>query len=129
MSCNRHTIFDPGCVSHSWETSNTVVLADASLYYTKKQVDDIIAGQLTPESFEEMIKNIVEEALTEDVATKSDLSRVEELVRKNAEDILEVKDSLAKDYLTKLQALDMFNAYAKVEGETLSLNENILIIP
>lgn len=129
MGCNRHTRFDPGCVENSWNVVNATVLANADNYYTKRQVDDIIAGQLTPESFEEMIKNIVEEALTEDVATKSDLTRVEELVRKNAEDILDVKDSLAKDYLTKLQALDMFNAYAKVENETLTLNENILIIP
>lgn len=127
MSCKSY--FDPCKVSHCWESSNTVVLADASLYYTKKETDELLSGGLEPEELKKLIQTVVEEALTEDVATKDDLSRVEELVRKNAEDILDVKDSLAKDYLTKLQALDMFNAYAKVENETLTLNENILIIP
>ena len=121
----------PDCDMKRWEyCDNTVVLANADSYYTKKQVDDLIDDVSGMTSVE------VQEQIDESIKTKADKSEVNELaqqVRQNAQRILNTytKDetnSLLTAYLTKLEANGMVPNYAKVNGDTLTLNnENITI--
>ena len=121
----------PDCDMKRWEyCDNTVVLANADAYYTKKQVEDLIddVSGMTPAE--------VQEQIDESIRTKADKSEVNELaeqVRQNAEAILnrytkQETNSLLQSYLTKLEAKGMFANYSKVSGDVLSLNdENITI--
>lgn len=121
----------PDCDINRWEyCDNTVVLANADYYYTKKQVEDLIddVSGMTPTE--------VQEQIDESIKTKADKSEVNELaqqVRDNAQKILNTytkqeTNSLLTAYLTKLEANGMVANYAKVNGDTLTLNnENITI--
>ena len=121
----------PDCDMKRWEyCDNTVVLANADAYYTKKQVEDLIddVSGMTPAE--------VQEQIDESIRTKADKSEVNELaeqVRQNAEAILnrytkQETNSLLQSYLSKLEAKGMFANYSKVSGDVLSLNdENITI--
>lgn len=121
----------PDCDMKRWEyCDNTVVLANADAYYTKKQVEDLIddVSGMTPAE--------VQEQIDESIKTKADKSEVNELaqqVRENAQRILntytkEETNSLLTAYLTKLEANGMVANYAKVNGDTLTLNnQNITI--
>ena len=121
----------PDCDMKRWEyCDNTVVLANADSYYTKKQVDDLI------DDVSGMTSAEVQEQIDESIKTKADKSEVNELaqqVRQNAQRILNTytKDetnSLLTAYLTKLEANGMVANYAKVNGDTLTLNnQNITI--
>lgn len=121
----------PDCDMKRWEyCDNTVVLANADSYYTKKQVEDLI------DDVSGMTQAEVQEQIDESIKTKADKSEVNELaqqVRQNAQRILNTytKDetnSLLTAYLTKLEANGMVANYAKVNGDTLTLNnENITI--
>lgn len=121
----------PDCDMKRWEyCDNTVVLANADYYYTKKQVENLI------DDISGMTQAEVQEQIDESIKTKADKSEVNELaqqVRQNAQRILNTytKDetnSLLTAYLTKLEANGMVANYAKVNGDTLTLNnENITI--
>ena len=121
----------PDCDMKRWEyCDNTVVLANADAYYTKKQVEDLIddVSGMTPAE--------VQEQIDESIRTKADKSEVNELaeqVRQNAEAILnrytkQETNSLLQSYLTKLEGKGMIANYAKYNNQVLSLNdENITI--
>lgn len=121
----------PDCDMKRWEyCDNTVVLANADYYYTKEQVDKKI------EDVEGMTHEDVQKQIDESIKDKADKSEVNELAQKvseNAQRILNTYDknetnSLLQAYLTKLEANSMVANYAKVNGDTLTLNnENITI--
>lgn len=121
----------PDCDMKRWEyCDNTVVLANADSYYTKKQVDDLI------DDVSGMTSAEVQEQIDESIKTKADKSEVNELaqqVSENAQRILNTytkneTNSLLQNYLTKLEANGMVANYAKVNGDTLTLNnQNITI--
>lgn len=114
-----------------WEyCDNSVILANADAYYTKKQVEDLIddVSGMTPAE--------VQEQIDDSIRTKADKSEVNELaqqVRNNTDAILnrytkQETNSLLQSYLSKLEAKGMFANYSKVSGDVLSLNdENITI--
>ena len=121
----------PDCDMKRWEyCDNTVVLANADSYYTKKQVEDLI------DDVSGMTSAEVQEQIDESIKTKADKSEVNELaqqVSENAQRILNTytkneTNSLLQNYLTKLEANGMVANYAKVNGDTLTLNnQNITI--
>ena len=121
----------PDCDMKRWEyCDNTVVLANADNYYTKKQVDDLI------DDVSGMTSAEVQEQSDESIKTKADKSEVNELaqqVSENAQRILNTytkneTNSLLQNYLTKLEANGMVANYAKINGDTLTLNnQNITI--
>lgn len=121
----------PDCDMKRWEyCDNTVVLANADYYYTKEQVDKKI------ENVEGMTQEDVQKQIDESIKDKADKSEVNELAQKvseNAQRILNTytkneTNSLLTAYLTKLEANGMVANYAKVNGDTLTLNnENITI--
>lgn len=121
----------PDCDMKRWEyCDNTVVLANADNYYTKKQVEDLI------DDVSGMTQSEVQKQIDESIKTKADKSEVNELAQKvseNAQRILNTytkneTNSLLQAYLTKLEANSMVANYAKVNGDTLTFNnENITI--
>lgn len=121
----------PDCDMKRWEyCDNTVVLANADYYYTKEQVDKKIedAEGMTPEDVQKQIDRSIK-----DKADKTEVSDLAQQVRQNTQRILNTytKDetnSLLTAYLTKLEANGMVANYAKVNGDTLILNnQNITI--
>jgi len=121
----------PDCDMKRWEyCDNTVVLANADSYYTKEQVDEKI------EDIEGMTQEDVQKQIDwsiKDKADKTEVNALAEQVRQNTQKILNTytKDetnSLLTAYLSKLEANGMLANYAKVNGDTLTLNnENITI--
>ena len=121
----------PDCDMKRWEyCDSTVVLANADYYYTKEQVDDLI------DDVSGITQAEVQEQIDESIKTKADKSEVNELAQKvseNAQRILNTytkneTNSLLQNYLTKLEANGMVANYAKVNGDTLTLNnQNITI--
>ena len=121
----------PDCDMKRWEyCDNTVVLANADYYYTKEQVDKKI------EDVEGMTQEDVQKQIDESIKDKADKSEVNELAQKvsdNAQRILNTytkneTNSLLQNYLTKLEAKSMAANYAKVDGDTLTLNSNNITI-
>ena len=121
----------PDCDMKRWEyCDNTVVLANADYYYTKEQVDKKIEDVegMTPEDVQKQIDWSIK-----DKADKTEVNDLAQQVRQNTQRILNTytKDetnSLLTAYLTKLEANGMVANYAKVNGDTLTLNnENITI--
>lgn len=121
----------PDCDMKRWEhCDNTVVLANADYYYTKEQVDKKIEDVegMTPEDVQNQIDWSIK-----DKADKTEVNDLAQQVRQNTQRILNTytKDetnSLLTAYLTKLEANGMVANYAKVNGNTLTLNnENITI--
>jgi hypothetical protein len=124
-------MINPDCDMKRWEyCDNTVVLANADYYYTKEQVDKKIEDVegMTPEDVQKQIDWSIK-----DKADKTEVNALAEQVRQNTQKILNTytKDetnSLLTAYLTKLEANGMVANYAKVNGDTLTLNnENITI--
>ena len=121
----------PDCDMKRWEyCDSTVVLANADYYYTKEKVDKKI------EDAEGMTQEDVQKQIHESIKDKADKSEVNELaqqVSENAQRILNTytkneTNSLLQNYLTKLEANGMVANYAKVNGDTLTLNnQNITI--
>lgn len=121
----------PDCDMKRWEyCDNTVVLANADAYYTKKQVDDLVddVSGMTPAE--------VQEQIDDSIRTKADKSEVNELaaqVRENTDAILNrytksETNALLQSYMTKLEGRGMISNYAEVNGDILTLNnENITI--
>lgn len=121
----------PDCDINRWEyCDNTVVLANADYYYTKEQVDKKIEDVegMTPEDVQKQIDWSIK-----DKADKTEVNDLAQQVRQNTQRILNTytKDetnSLLTAYLTKLEANGMVANYAKVDGNTLTLNnQNITI--
>lgn len=121
----------PDCDMKRWEyCDNTVVLANADNYYTKKQVEVLI------DDISGMTQAEVQEQIDESIKTKADKSEVNELaqqVSENAQRILNTytkneTNSLLQAYLTKLEANSMVANYAKVDGDILYLNSNNITI-
>ena len=121
----------PDCDMKRWEyCDNTVVLANADAYYTKKQVDDLIddVSGMTPAE--------VQEQIDDSIRTKADKSEVNELaqqVRENTDAILnrytkEETNALLQSYLTKLEGKGMISNYAQVNGDVLTLNNDNITI-
>lgn len=119
----------PDCDMKRWEyCDSTVVLANADYYYTKEQVDEKIEDieGMTPEDVQKQIDWSIK-----DKADKTEVNDLAQQVRQNTQRILNTytKDetnSLLTAYLTKLEANGMVANYAKVNGDTLTLNsENI----
>ena len=120
----------PDCDMKRWEyCDNTVVLANADNYYTKKQVEDLI------DDVSGMTQAEVQKQIDESIKTKADKSEVNELaqqVNDNAQRILNTytkneTNSLLQNYLTKLEANGMAANYAKVDGNVLTLNSDNLL--
>ena len=121
----------PDCDMKRWEyCDSTVVLANADYYYTKEQVDKKI------EDVEGMTQEDVQKQIDESIKNKADKSEVNELAQKVSENAQKILNTYTKDetnslltaYLTKLEANGMVANYAKVNGDTLTLNnENITI--
>lgn len=120
----------PDCDMKRWEyCDNTVVLANADNYYTKKQVEDLI------DDVSGMTQAEVQKQIDESIKTKADKSEVNELAQKvseNAQRILNTytkneTNSLLQNYLTKLEANGMAANYAKVDGNVLTLNSDNLL--
>lgn len=121
----------PDCDMKRWEyCDNTVVLANADAYYTKKQVDDLI------DDVSGMTSAEVQEQIDESIKTKADKSEVNELaakVRENTDAILNrytksETNALLQNYMTKLEGRGMISNYAEVNNDILTLNnENITI--
>lgn len=121
----------PDCDMKRWEyCDNTVVLANADAYYTKKQVDDLIddVSGMTPADVQEQIDWSIK-----DKADKSEVNEIAEAVRQQGERLLNTytkteTDNLLASYLSKLEAKGMIANYSAVDGDVLSLNnENITI--
>ena len=121
----------PDCDMKRWEyCDNTVVIANADYYYTKEQVDKKI------EDVEGMTQEDVQKQIDESIKDKADKSEVNELAQKvseNAQRILNTytkneTNSLLQNYLTKLEANGMVANYAKVNGDTLTLNNDNITI-
>ena len=121
----------PDCDMKRWEyCDNTVVLANADYYYTKEQVDKKIEDVegMTPEDVQKQIDWSIK-----DKADKTEVNALAEQVRQNTQRILNTytKDetnSLLTAYLTKLEANGMVANYAKVNGDTLTLNSDNITI-
>lgn len=119
----------PDCDMKRWETcDNSVVLANAEYYYTKQQTEKLI------QDVSGVTSGDVQTMIDDSIRTKADKSEVNELaeqVRQNADAILQrytktEVNSLLQSYYTKMQTDDKFAKYSKVDGVTLSLNdENI----
>jgi len=131
--CSGTMTITPDVDLKRWAVQQTVtVLANADYYYTRAEVDklleEITASGVTREEVEEMIQLAI--------ATKADQAQVDaiaEQVRQNTERLLNTytKDetnSLLSSYLTKLDAVNMRNNYAKVENDTLVLNSEFITI-
>jgi len=121
----------PDCDMRKWEyCDNTVVLANADYYLTRQQTEELIEGVsgMTPEQVQSQIDRSIK-----DKADKSEVNELAQQVRQNTQRILNTytKDetnSLLTAYLTKLEANGMVANYAKVDGDTLTLNnQNITI--
>lgn len=121
----------PDCDMKRWEyCDNTVVLANADSYYTKEQVDKKIEDVegMTPEDVQKQIDWSIK-----DKADKTEVNDLAQQVRQNTQRILNTytKDetnSLLTAYLTKLEANGMVANYAKVNGDTLTLNDQNITI-
>jgi hypothetical protein len=121
----------PDCDMKRWEyCDNTVVLANADSYYTKEQVDEKIEDieGMTPEDVQKQIDWSIK-----DKADKTEVNDLAQQVRQNTQRILNTytKDetnSLLTAYLTKLEANGMVANYAKVDGDTLTLNSDNITI-
>jgi len=123
-----------GCINPDndmkrWEyCDNSVVLANADYYYTKKQVEDLI------DDVSGITSGEVQEQIDNSIRTKADKSEVDELaaqVRQNSEDILNrytkaETNSLLQSYYNKIETTALFQNYSKVEGDVLVLNSENL---
>lgn len=118
----------PDCDMKRWEyCDNTVVMANADYYYTKEQTDkllDDISG-MTPAEVQYMINRAVQPK-----ADKTEVNEIAEVVRQQGERILNTYtksevDVLLTSYMTKLEANQMMENYAKVQNDVLTLADNI----
>lgn len=121
----------PDCDMKRWEScDNSVVLANADYYYTKGQVDKKLeeVDGMTEDEVQAMIDKSIK-----DKADKSSLDDIASQVAQNTTAILNTytkqeTNALLADYYTRLETNRLFANYTKVEGDTLSLNDNNITI-
>lgn len=119
----------PECDMKRWEyCDNTVVLANADNYYTKKQVEDLIddVSGMTPAEVQEQIDYSIRTK-----ADKSEVNEISRVVQEQGEKLQNTytkseTNSLLQAYLTKLEANAIVSNYAKVNGDVLTLNSDNL---
>lgn len=121
----------PDCDMHRWEyCDNSVILANADNYYTKVETEELIdsVSGMTPEEVQAQINRSIRTK-----ADKSDVEALAETVRQQGVAILdrytkEETNTLLSNYLSKIEGKGMIARYAAVDGDTLTLNnENIVI--
>lgn len=117
---------NPCAQEQAWKVCSSTVIADSYKYYTKREIDKIITGEMPIEEIQEMVDEAVS-GITEDFATKEALDELAGQVSANTQAILntytkEETNTLLDAYLTKLRANEMFANYTKVENSTLVLN-------
>lgn len=121
----------PDCDMHRWEyCDNSVILANADNYYTKVETEELIdsVSGMTPEEVQAQINRSIRTK-----ADKSDVEALAETVRQQGVAILdrytkEETNTLLSSYLSKIEGKGMIARYAAVDGDTLTLNnENIVI--
>lgn len=121
----------PCCDMHRWEyCDNSVILANADNYYTKVETEELIdsVSGMTPEEVQAQINRSIRTK-----ADKSDVEALAETVRQQGVAILdrytkEETNTLLSNYLSKIEGKGMIARYAAVDGDTLTLNnENIVI--
>lgn len=117
----------PDCDLRRWEyCDNSVILANADDYYTKKEVEDLIddVSGMSPSEVQNMIND--------SIRTKADKSEVNELatqVSANTEAISNrytkaETNALLASYKSKIEAARDIAEYARIDGEVLTLNAN-----
>lgn len=121
----------PDCDMKRWEyCDNTVVLGNAEYYYTKEQVDKKIAEA------DGLDKDEVQDMIDKSIKTKADksaLDNIAEQVAHNTDAILNTytkqeTNALLADYYSRLETNGLFASYSRVDGDTLSLNDNNISI-
>ncbi len=124
-------VIAPDCSMSQWAVQKTVMeLANSDYYYTRDEIDyllgQVTASGVTREQVEQMIA-----AAIADKANQADVEALSAQVATNTEDILnrpttQQVNSLLEQYLKKVNAIEMFKNYSKVNGNVLVLNsENI----
>lgn len=130
-SCSSMTTIEPDEDIRRWCVQKTItMLANSDYYYTKEEVDHLLAmvsaSAVTREQVEEMIAVAIQ-----DKANQADLDALAQQVSANTQALLNTytkqeTNSLLESYYTKLQTNSMFANYSKIEDTTLILNsENI----
>ena len=131
-SCSSMTTIEPDEDIRRWCVQKTItMLANSDYYYTKEEVDHLLAmvsaSAVTSEQVEEMIAVAIQ-----DKANQADLDALAQQVSANTQALLNTytkqeTDTLLDKYLTKLRANEMFANYSKVNGTTLELNAEGII--
>lgn len=131
-SCSSMTTIEPDEDIRRWCVQKTItILANSDYYYTKEEVDHLLAmvsaSGVTREQVEEMIAVAIQ-----DKANQADLDALAQQVSANTQALLNTytkqeTDTLLDKYLTKLRANEMFANYTKVNGTTLELNAEGII--
>lgn len=125
----------PDADMRRWAVTKTVtVLANADYYYTRDEVDNLIA-EVEAKVTSGVTSGEVMSMINAAVATKADKSDVEELQRQMSQVITKVDDTYTKEetnallaaFQTKMDAIAMRDNYSKVEGSTLVLNSEFEI--
>lgn len=130
-SCTSMMTMEPDEDIRRWCVQKTVtILANAEYYYTREEVDKLLAQATTSGVTREEVEEMIQQAIA-DKANQSDLEALSAQVSSNTERILNTytkteTNALLESYLTKLQANDMFANYSKVEDTTLILNADNL---
>ena len=128
-SCTSMTTIEPDVDMRRWCVQKTVtILANADYYYTKEEVDHLLAMVTSSGVTREEVEIMIQQAIA-DKANQADLEALSAQVASNTAAILNTytkaeTNALLESYLTKLQATDMFGNYSRVEDTTLLLNAN-----
>lgn len=130
--CTDMMTIDRDMDMQRWAVTRTItVLANSDYYYTKTEVDklleEIVGSSVTREEVEQMIARAVETK-----ADKAAVDAIAEQVRQNTQQLLntytkEETNSLLSNYLSKLEAINMRDNYAAINGTTLTLNNELEI--
>ena len=130
--CTDMMTIDRDMDMQRWAVTRTItVLANSDYYYTKTEVDklleEIVGSTVTREEVEQMIARAVETK-----ADKAAVDAIAEQVKQNTQQLLntytkEETNSLLSNYLSKLEAINMRDNYAAINGTTLTLNNELEI--
>lgn len=125
----------PDADMRRWAVTKTVtVLANADYYYTRDEVDSLIA-EVEAKVTSGVTSGEVMSMINAAIATKADKSDVEELQRQMSQVISKVDDTYTKEetnallssFQSKMDAINMRDNYSKIEGSTLVLNSEFEI--
>ena len=130
--CTDMMTIDRDMDMQRWAVTRTItVLANSDYYYTKDEVDKLLE-EITVSG---VTRGEVEEMIARAVSTKASQAQVDALaaqVRQNTQQLLntytkEETNSLLSNYLSKLEAINMRDEYAAINGTTLTLNNELEI--